>query len=140
MAAYLPIKKGFDLFDEMFKAPVFSGAFDQTMKMIRTDIKETKDAFVIEMDLPGYKKEDIKADLNDGYLNVTVTRAFNKDENEGNYIRKERYEGTCRRTFFVGESLKEDDVKAAYTDGVLTLTIPKEPEPVPEEPKYISID
>ena len=92
------------------------------------------------MDLPGYKKEDIKADLNDGYLNVTVTRAFNKDENEGNYIRKERYEGTCRRTFFVGEGLKEDDVKAAYTDGVLTLTIPKEPEPVPEEPKYISID
>ncbi len=140
MAAYLPIKKGFDLFDEMFKAPVFGGAFDQNMKMIRTDIKETKDAFIIEMDLPGYKKEDIKADLNDGYLNVTVTRALNKDEHEGNYIRKERYEGTCRRSFFVGEGLKEDDVKAAYADGVLTLTIPKEPEPVPEEPKYISID
>jgi HSP20 family protein len=140
MAAYLPFKKGFDLFDEMFKAPDFGGTFDPSMKVLKTDIKETKDSFVIEMDLPGYKKEDIKADLNEGYLNITVSRNFNKDENNGNYIRKERYEGTCKRTFYVGDGLREDDVKASYVDGVLTLTIPKEPEPVPQEPKYISID
>lgn len=140
MAAYSPVKKGFDFFDEMFKAPVFGGSFDQTMKMMKTDIKETKDSFIIEMDLPGYKKEDIKAEVNDGYLNITVTRATSKEEGEGNYIRKERYEGTCRRSFYVGDGLKEDKVKAAYKDGVLTLTISKEPEPVPEEPKYISID
>ncbi len=138
---YLPVRKPYDFFDELFKAPVF-GSFDQTTKLMKTDIKEMKDAFVIKMELPGFAKEDIKAELKDGYLNVSATRTSDKESSDenGKFLRKERFEGTCKRSFYVGDYLNEEDIQAAYKDGVLDLTFPKEPESVPEEPKYISIN
>ena len=139
-----PSRRSYDIFDEMFRNAVrgAAGVSESPTKLMKTDIKETKDAFVISMDLPGYSKEDIKAELKEGYLTVSATKETSAEntENEGQYIRKERFQGTCKRSFYVGDYLKESDIKASYKDGVLDLTFPKEPEPVIEEPKYIAID
>ena len=96
------------------------------------------------MDLPGYKKEDVKAQLENGYLTITASRGVNKDEtdNEGNYIRRERYSGQCSRSFYVGENLKQEDIKAKFQDGILQLTFPKEDQRkvIPQKDNYIAIE
>ena len=94
------------------------------------------------MDLPGYDKSDIKAQLKDGYLTITAqknTSKEDKDEKE-NYIRRERYCGKCSRSFYVGENLKEEDIKASFNNGILELTFPKEVGKKEKEIKYITID
>ena len=94
------------------------------------------------MDLPGYEKEDIKAQLKDGYLTITAQKNTSNDDKdeEGNYIRRERYCGKCSRSFYVGDSIKEEDIKANFNNGILELTFPKEVEQKAEEMKYITID
>lgn len=95
------------------------------------------------MELPGYKKEDIKADLKDGYLTITASRNEAKEEHDskGKCIRKERYTGSCNRSFYVGKELTQDDIKAAFSDGILRLSIPKEvPKAIEEQPRYIAIE
>ena len=95
------------------------------------------------MNLPGYKKEDSKGEVKDGYLTVTATTSKNNDEKDkdGKYIRKERYSGSCSRSFYVGDAVTQDDVKAKFENGVLTLEVPKKEEaPKVEEKKYISIE
>ena len=97
----------------------------------------------LEIDLSGFKKEEVKAELKDGYLTVTAQQNTNKDEKdkEGNYIRKERYSGSCQRSFYVGEGVKQEDLKAAFNNGILTVAVPKEAEkPAEEEKKYITIE
>ena len=105
-------------------------------------IQEKDNNYVLDMDLPGYKKEDIKAQLKDGYLTITAQKNTSNDDKdeEGNYIRRERYCGKCSRSFYVGDSIKEEDIKANFNNGILELTFPKEVEQKAEEMKYITID
>ncbi len=110
--------------------------------LMQTDIRETKDAYEVIMNLPGYKKEDVKGELKDGYLVISANTAQNHDEQdkEGKYIRKERYTGTCSRSFYVGDAISQEDIKAKFENGTLILQIPKEVPKKSEEAKFISIE
>ena len=135
----IPRRRDFDLFDVMFRDPFFN---EGESKLMKTDIKEKKDKYIIDIDLPGYEKEGIKIEIQDGYL--TVHASINKEENDeekGKYVRKERYVGECSRNFYVGDNIKEEDVKAKFKNGTLTLEIPKKEErkELPEK-KYIPIE
>ena len=128
-----------NMFDDFFKDPFFTR--NNSVKVMKTDIQEKDDKYILDMDLPGYDKEDIKAQLKDGYLTITAqknTSNEDKDE-EGNYIRRERYCGKCSRSFYVGDSIKEEDIKASFNNGILELTFPKEVPQKEEEMKYITI-
>lgn len=145
----------FDNFFDEFTRPVKSAAtghgfanmpqvFPQVqVQSMKTDIKETDDGYDFYMDLPGYGKEDIKAELKDGYLTVTAAKEEKNEECDENekYIRRERYYGTCRRAFYVGDGIKQEDIKAKFDNGILNLYVPKiEEQPVEEEKNYINID
>ena len=109
--------------------------------VMKTDIKENDKEYELTIELPGYKKEDVNAELKDGYLIINANNEKNEEEkDEKGYIRKERYFGSCSRSFFVGKNLKEEDIKAKFDNGVLTLNVPKEVEKLPEEKKYIAIE
>ena len=107
-----------------------------------TDVKETENSYELDVELPGVKKEDVKAQLNDGYLTISAETKFdNSDEHEGKYIRRERYYGTSSRSFYVGEELTEEDIKAKFEDGILKISVPKkQPEEKIETPKFIQIE
>ena len=136
----IPRRNHFDLFDEMFRDPFFEGTESKVMK---TNIKEKKDKYLIDIDLPGYEKEDIKIEISDGYLTVhaSVNKEVNDEKEKGKYVRKERYVGECSRSFYVGENLKEEDIKAKFKNGTLTLEVPKKEErkELPDK-KYIPIE
>ena len=112
--------------------------------MMKTDIKEHDDHYDVMLDLPGFKKDDIHVSLENGYLTISAAKGLDKDEKDketGRYIRRERYAGACERSFYVGDQLTEEDIKAEYKHGVLKLTVPKkEVKPAVEEKKYISIE
>ena len=111
--------------------------------LMKTDIKEDDTSYELEMDLPGFKKEEVKVSLKDGYLTIAATKGLDQDEKEketGKYIRKERYAGACERSFYVGENLTEEDIKAKFKHGILTLTIPKKEAKAVEENNYIAIE
>ena len=114
-----------------------------TTNVMRTDVKENENGYELHIELPGYKKEDVKAQLKDGYMTISAeTKQDNdqKDEN-GKYIRRERYYGTCSRSFYVGEDITEEDIKAKFENGVLMVTVPKKDKaPKVEENKYIAIE
>ena len=137
----LPRKRNdFDLWDEMFRDPFFTG--ERESKLMKTDIKEKKDKYIVDIDLPGYEKEDIKIEVDNGYLIVNAKTNHHKDEKEeGKYVRKERFVGECSRSFYVGEDIKQEDIKASFRNGTLKIEIPKKDEPkeLPEK-KYIPID
>ena len=135
---------GMSLFDDMnsmFDTPFFRNA--QTAPAMKTDIKEKDGLYLMTMDLPGFDKDNIKIELKDGYLTVTAEQKEEKEDNEeekGGYIVRERNYGSCSRSFYVGDHVTENDVKAAYKDGALHLSFPKEaPKEVPET-KYIAIE
>ena len=111
--------------------------------VMRTDVKESDAGYEIGIELPGYKKEDVKAELKDGNLTIsaaTNTEKEEKDEN-GKYIRRERFSGSCSRSFYVGEAVEQEDIKAKFEDGILKVFVPKkEVKPVVEEKKYIPIE
>ena len=129
-----------NMFDDFFKDPFFTR--NNSVKVMKTDIQEKDNNYVLDMDLPGYDKEDIKAQLKNGYLTITAQKNTSNDEKdeEGNYIRRERYCGKCSRSFYVGDSIKEEDIKASFNNGILELTFPKEAPQKEEEIKYITID
>ena len=111
--------------------------------VMRTDIKESDTGYELDIDLPGYKKEDVQAELKDGYLTISAQTKKNNDEKDdsGKYIRRERYYGTCSRSFYVGEEVTQEDIRARFEDGILKLTVPKkESLPKVEEKKYIQIE
>ena len=99
----------------------------RSANVMKTDVRETKDGYDVFVDLPGFKKEDVKLDLQNGYLTITANRSENLDEkdNEGRYIRHERCTGSCARSFYVGEELKPTDVAAKFENGILELKLPK---------------
>ena len=133
----LPSMRDFDLFDDMFRDPFFKGE----NKIMKTDIKENENDYNIDIDLPGFDKEDIKIDIENGYLNVSAKKESNNCEKEdGRYVRRERYLGECSRSFYVGDSLNEEDIKATFKNGTLSLVVPKEDKKKIEEKKYIQIE
>ena len=135
--------RGFNLIDDMFNDPFFTTSYDRTSTQImKTDIHEKDGNYMIAMELPGYAKEDIKADLKDGYLTITAHKNETKEEKDakGKCIHKERYTGTCNRSFYVGDEISQEDIKAAFKDGVIHLTFPKEVQRQEEQPKLITIE
>ena len=117
-------KNEFDLFDDFFRGDDFFSRREQSL--MKTDIKEKGDEYIIEMDLPGYEKENINLELKEGYLTVSakVEKENNSDENE-RYVHKERFYGECSRNFFVGEDVTEEDIHAEFKNGILKIRIPK---------------
>lgn len=131
----------FNDFDDMFTFPSF-GRFPMAGWM-NTNIRDLGNEYQLEIELPGFDKNDITAHLDKGYLTISATREEAKDRSDkrGRYIRKERYSGSLRRSFYVGENLKEEDFKASFRNGVLTLVFPKDKSiPRLEDKKYIPID
>ena len=141
-----------DLFDDFGDVFEFSPAFRKQVaaaRNISSDIKELADGYQIEMELPGFSKEEVKAQLKDGYLTITAEHnAENKEENneEGQkkeavkYIRRERYYGKCQRSFFVGMNVTEEDINAKFENGILTMYVPKEVKKPQVEEKFITIE
>ena len=113
-------------------------------RIMKTDIKETDDNYELIVDLPGFKKDEIKVSLEDGYLTIEAAKGLDEDEQEkktGKYIRKERYAGACQRSFYVGDNLTQEDIKGEFKHGILTLNVPKkEAKPAVETNKYIAIE
>ena len=129
-----------NIFDDFFAAPFFTRS---EANMMKTDIKEHDGGYELTVDLPGVKKDDIKAELNDGYLTITAENDTSKDEKDekGKYICRERYSGSYSRSFYVGDSVTEEDIKAKFENGTLKLDIPKkEAQPKVEEKKTIAIE
>ena len=113
-------------------------------RIMKTDIKETDKGYELIVDLPGFTKDEIKASVENGYLTISAAKGLDKDEKEkesGRYIRQERYAGSCERSFYVGDAVKQEDVKAEFKDGILKLFVPKkEAEKAVEQNKYIAIE
>ncbi len=136
---------GFDhMFDRMNRNMNKSLYGKRASRLMKTDVTEHDDRYEVDMDLPGFKKEDLKLELQNGYLTVSAAKSLNKDEKEqksGKLIRQERYSGSMARSFYVGEEMTEEDVKAKFEDGVLKLVIPKkEAKKAVEEHKTIAIE
>ena len=135
------------LFDDFMGYPTgrqaAANAYPQVKDMMKTDIRDVDGNYELEIDLPGFKKEDVKIQLKNGYLNIQATREEKKDEKDdkGKYVRRERYTGTCNRSFYVGSSIKHEDIHAKYENGILHVTFPKEEtKKEAEEKKFVSID
>ncbi len=114
-------------FDDFFRFPDFRREFKEMDKVMKTDVTENENDYVIEIEMPGYDKENISLELNNGYLTVEAKQKTNNDEKDkkGNYIRRERYYGSCSRSFYVGD-IKEEDISASLDRGILNITVPKE--------------
>lgn len=142
------------MFDDFFDFPFFD---DKDMKkmekqlygrrgknLMKTDVREKADSYELTMDLPGFKKDEVTAQLKDGYLTISAAKGLDKDEQEkdnGRYIRRERYAGACQRSFYVGEDIAEEDIKASFKHGILKLSIPKrEAKAAVEDKHYIAIE
>ena len=140
----MPSLFGENLLDDFFDMPRISGrGFTNSQKLMNTDVKDLGNAYEIAMDLPGFKKEDVQAELKDGYLTINATTNTSNDtkDDEGRFIRRERYSGSCSRSFYVGKQVTEADIKARFEDGVLKLDIPKmEAKPTVEDKHYIAIE
>ena len=147
---YMPSIFGENLFDDWMndfgfdkeffgkKSPLYG---KHEKNLMKTDIREKEDGYELDMDLPGFKKEDIKAELHEGVLTISAAKDLDKDQKDdkGRYIRKERYSGAMSRSFYVGDALTEEDISAKFEDGILKLSIPKKtPQPEVPEKKYIA--
>ena len=131
-----------NVFDDFFDFPAMPAARQTSDHLMKTDVKETEGGYELAVDLPGIKKEDVKARLEDGYLTITASTSQSSDEKDkkGRYIRRERFSGSYSRSFYVGEGVKEEDIKARFDNGVLTLDIPKvQPKPQEDKTRYIAI-
>lgn len=139
-----------NLFDDFFEFPFFDDRAERKLyghnakNIMKTDIKEHNDGYELEIDLPGFHKNEIQAELKDGYLTISAAKQLNQDEKEkesGKYIRRERYTGSCQRSFYVGEDITQEDIKAEFKHGILKLFVPKkEVKPQVEERKFVSIE
>lgn len=122
-----------DFFDDFFSTPFFKN----DVKVMRTDVREEDDKYILDIDIPGYQKEDIRLSLEDGYLKVEATKEESKENVDKNYIRRERHFGSCARSFYVG-NLTDEDIEAKFDNGTLHLEFPKESKKE-EAKKMISI-
>ncbi len=134
----------FDDFFEDFARPLRSSTrYNTSAGVMRTDVRESDAGYELDIDLPGFRKENVKAELKNGYLTIRAETDRNHDQKDedGKYIRRERYYGTCSRSFYVGEDVTQEDIKAKFEDGILKVSVPKkEAKPVIEESRYIPIE
>ena len=138
----------FDDFMDDFAFPKFSNTEralygTNANNLMKTDVKETEEGYTVDMDLPGYKKDEIKIQLEKGYLTVSAAKDVNNDEKDknGRYVRRERFSGNVRRSFYVGDKVKEEEIHPKFENGILTFHIPKENKKAVEEKKhYITIE
>ena len=150
----MPSIFGENLFDDFF-TPFYYDDKDEkkaekklyghrAQNLLRTDIKETKEGYELVVDVPGFKKDEVKVALKDGYLTVSAAKGLDEEEDDrktGRYIRRERYAGSMSRSFYVGDGVKEEDIHAKYEDGILKLSLPKKaPKAVEEKDGYIAIE
>ncbi len=128
-----------NLFDEIADS---SFGNHSTIGLMNTDIRETEKGFEMAIDLPGVQKENLSAELKDGYLYIsaTVNRAGDPDNAKSRYLRRERFVGSMRRTFYVGDKVTQEDIHARFQDGVLCIFIPKKQQPALEDKKLIAIE
>ena len=150
----MPSIFGENLFDDFFDFPYWDDKEERKLEkklyghraknLMKTDIRETDTDYKLEIDLPGFKKDEVKVALENGYLTISAAKGLDQDEQEketGKYIRRERYAGACERSFYVGDDLKTEDIKGEFKHGILKLTIPKkEVKPAVEKKNYISIE
>lgn len=139
-----------NVFDDFFDFPFYDDRAEKKLyghhaaNLMKTDIQEHDDGYTLEMDLPGFKKDEIKVELNNGYMTISAAKGLDEDEKDkksGKYIRRERYTGSCQRSFYVGEDVTEEDIKAEFKHGILKLFVPKkEAKPAVEQKKYVSIE
>ena len=129
--------KNYSLFDDLFP----DSFFHSPNKIMKADIEEKENQYRITIDLPGFSKEEIQISLESGYLIIKASKKEQKEENEKNhYVKKERYYGECSRSFFVGENVKEEEIKASLEQGLLQITIPKKEQEKLNTRNYIPID
>ena len=130
----MPSVFGENLFDDFMDFPFndFWGSKNplygkHAKNMMKTDVRETENSYEVDIDLPGFKKDEITAQLENGYLTVSAAKGLDKDKKDekGNYIRQERYAGQCSRSFYVGDGIKSEDVNAKFEDGILKISMPK---------------
>ena len=146
----LPSIFGENLFDDWFESPIEKTFFGErnplygkhAKNLMKTDVRETDSSYELAIDLPGFKKEDIQAQLKNGYLTISASKGLDKDETdkEGRYIRQERYTGQCCRTFYVGDGISQEEIRAKFEDGILKLSAPKKQPKAIESSQYISIE
>ena len=146
----LPSIFGENLFDDMFRDFASFDPFSASdalygkhaRALMKTDVRETDNSYELDIDLPGFKKDELQLHLQDGYLTVSAAKGLDKDEKdkEGHYIRRERYAGQCSRSFYVGDNITEEDVHAKFEDGILRLSIPKKDAPKLPERRVIAIE
>lgn len=132
----MPSIFGENLFDEFFdddfpmipmrsiRNPLYG---KNAKNLMKTDVRETDNTYELDIDLPGFKKDEVQLDLKDGYLTISAAKGLDKDQEDkkGKYIRQERYAGACSRSFYVGEAVEPEDVSAKFEDGILTVSVPK---------------
>ena len=149
----MPSIFGEDMFDEFMRGfPFFDNSAENNVEkklyghnaknVMKTDIKELEGGYELEIDLPGFTKEEVTAELKDGYLTISAAKGLDKDEQEketGKYIRRERYAGACQRSFYVGEDVTEQDIKAEFKHGMLKLFVPKKEAQPKVENKKLSL-
>ena len=146
----LPSIFGENLFDEFFDDyftghPAWNGRDPlygkRAKNLMKTDVRETEDTYEVDIDLPGFKRDEITVDLKDGCLTVSAAKGLDKDEKDkqGKYIRQERYAGACSRSFYVGEAVRTGEVHAKYEDGILRIDVPKKEAQAVESPSRIAI-
>ena len=140
---------GEDLFDDWMDFPFEREFFGKNplygknaKNIMKTDVRELDDHYELDIDLPGFKKDEIKVELENGYLTISATKGTNNDEQDkkGKYIRKERYAGTMQRSFYVGDDVTQEDIKAKFENGILSLSIPKKDAKAVETKKTIAIE
>ncbi|MDD5949242.1 MAG: Hsp20/alpha crystallin family protein [Lachnospiraceae bacterium] len=150
----LPSIFGESLFDEWMDFPWEKEFFDwnhgknplygkHARNLMKTDVKETDDSYELDIDLPGFHKDEIDAQLQDGYLTISAAKTLNKDKQDkksGNYIRQERYSGSMSRSFYVGDTITQDEIHAKFEDGILRLTLPKKDAQKIENSNCIAIE
>lgn len=132
-----------DFFDDFMNSSFYRPNRIGSAPAMKADVQELPEAYQIDLELPGFKKEDLHAELKNGYLTIQATRQTNDEEKDskGRYIRQERYSGHYQRSFYVGEDITEEDIHAAFENGILKLTVPKkEAQPKVEESKTIMIE
>ena len=147
----MPSIFGENLFDDFMNDFAFP-AFDDVDKelygkhaknLMKTDVKDTENGYEVDIDLPGFKKDEIKVKLEDGVLTISAAKGLDKDEKDkkGNYLRRERYAGSMSRSFYVGDHVTVEDIHPKYENGILSFSVPKaENKPIEEKNKYIAIE
>ena len=132
----------FDQFERAFwgnRNPLYG---KNARNLMKTDVREQEDSYELDVDLPGFQKDEIQVELENGYLTISASKGLDKDEKDkkGKYIRQERYAGSLQRSFYVGDAITQEDIKAKYEDGILRLSIPKKTAPEVETKKTIAIE